>query len=377
MFSRVKKLLPASSRSFHSYEENQFERLSSLEAKQNELHKLIRNQQSMIEHQLRLIEHLSSQVSLVQQTQIANENKNIIRFWSQYGQGRGSVEDRQQFFRNFPQATGGMRLLQLALSKLLCEFRDYCREIGIENWWILGGTLLGAHRHQGFIPWDDDLDAGIMRDELEKLIHENSKSNRFRISIIWDRYNYSRQVRLYSSDKRIPGFIDLFIYDWTQTPDHRTYVKSETIRRRFVAELETLMDGQLSDWRGDKAYMPLDTPSGKTISAIFDRYYRELIEENIVCKKEEARGVIRSIDNMDEMHDFEWIYPIDQMFPTGELEFEGNTYPVPADYMYLLENSYSNIYELPGDIGVHFEHTSHKELEDPEMRSVILEYLNK
>lgn len=308
--------------------------------------------------------------------QKAIENKDILRFWSLYGSGTRSLEDKKRFFANLPKATGGMRLLQLALAKLLADFKTYCEEIGIEHWWIVGGTLLGAERHQGFIPWDDDLDAGIMRDDLQKLIEENSKSNRFRITVIWDRYNYNRQVRLYSTNPDIPGFLDLFIFDWTSNPTQETFNHSDSVRKAFIAELESHLAGQLINWSGEYMYMPLNTPSGKLITSIFDKYYQQMLDQGIVCLQNEAQGIIRSIDNLDEPNGFSWICPTDTMFPTVSLSFEDTELPVPSNYMYFLEHSYSNIYELPNDIGTHYEHTSHQELEKPDVKEKILRYIN-
>ena len=45
-----------------------------------------------------------------------------------------------------------------------------CRENAIP-YYMLGGTMLGAVRHGGFIPWDDDMDFGIPRDHFDRLTH--------------------------------------------------------------------------------------------------------------------------------------------------------------------------------------------------------------
>ena len=59
-----------------------------------------------------------------------------------------------------------VQLLQLKLVKFL---KEICEDNDIK-YLIVAGTLLGAVRHKGFIPWDDDLDVGMLRDDYEKFL---------------------------------------------------------------------------------------------------------------------------------------------------------------------------------------------------------------
>lgn len=62
--------------------------------------------------------------------------------------------------------------------EMLCYFDKVCRENNI-HYSITGGTLLGAVRHKGFIPWDDDVDVFLPRPEFEKLRNVFPKNSRF------------------------------------------------------------------------------------------------------------------------------------------------------------------------------------------------------
>jgi phosphorylcholine metabolism protein LicD len=54
------------------------------------------------------------------------------------------------------------------LYRMMQRINDALQELKIP-YWITGGTLLGAVRHSGVIPWDDDLDICVMQDRLSKL----------------------------------------------------------------------------------------------------------------------------------------------------------------------------------------------------------------
>ena len=64
--------------------------------------------------------------------------------------------------------TEDLRKLQLVETGILKAFDSICSKYNIQ-YFICYGTAIGAIRHRGFIPWDDDIDVGMLRSEYEKL----------------------------------------------------------------------------------------------------------------------------------------------------------------------------------------------------------------
>lgn len=73
-----------------------------------------------------------------------------------------------------------LRRDQNELLHMLQYIAKICEQHGI-TWWLSSGTLLGAARHQGFIPWDDDVDIVMLRKDYKRLKKEllNLKDERF------------------------------------------------------------------------------------------------------------------------------------------------------------------------------------------------------
>ena len=127
-----------------------------------------------------------------------------------------------------------LRAVQLIELELLCEVDRICRDFGI-TYRIVAGTLLGAVRHGGFIPWDDDADVAFLRNEYEQFRvacehaldtskfyfqdHRNTPGYRWGYGKL--RRKNTEFVRL--NQEHMPYeqgiFIDLFPYDYV--PDNK------------------------------------------------------------------------------------------------------------------------------------------------------------
>ena len=71
-----------------------------------------------------------------------------------------------------------LRDVQHELTNILLDLADICQKNNI-TWWLSSGTLLGAARHKGFIPWDDDIDIVMLRKDfrrLERVLHRLNSS---------------------------------------------------------------------------------------------------------------------------------------------------------------------------------------------------------
>ncbi len=73
-----------------------------------------------------------------------------------------------EWFPEYRLTDEALKSLQACLLKMLIDFRDLCDENGI-GYMVCGATLLGAVRHKGFVPWDDDIDIMMLREDFEKL----------------------------------------------------------------------------------------------------------------------------------------------------------------------------------------------------------------
>lgn len=109
------------------------------------------------------------------------------------------------------------------------EVVKICDEYGL-IYYMLGGTMLGAIRHKGFIPWDDDIDLGMPRDDYEKFLkiaphklpskmkvvnYRNNRHYQYYITRVLDKDTKVVEERIGNDNKYTNASIDIFPIDGT------------------------------------------------------------------------------------------------------------------------------------------------------------------
>lgn len=126
-----------------------------------------------------------------------------------------------------------LRRLQLTQLELLIEFDRICRKHQI-SYILDGGTLLGAVRHKGFIPWDDDIDVSMLRSDYERFCavciqeldqkrffwqtHETDPEYRWAYGKLL--YKGTVFVRLHQEHLKMKQFIFIDVFPFDGVPDN-------------------------------------------------------------------------------------------------------------------------------------------------------------
>ena len=282
-------------------------------------------------------------------------------FWQEYRKdGESTVDAQKRFFLELPKAQGVNRNLQLLEKDLLKAFIEICEKNQLD-YWVYAGSLLGAVRHKGFIPWDDDVDTCMAREDIDRLREILKNNEEYRMTVKYDAWGFCKQIRFCYKDSKLPVFIDVFPFDWARTATRDSWEANHKAKMDLRAEITDDSNSLIREFRA-AGCVDDDSEIGKQVAEIFEKYYNRLHEENVLCSKEEAEGFLFSFDSWNPCDDSN-INAVAQFFPLQRLEFEGMECKVPNQYMYILHELYGeDFYTFPcGE--PHFIHADWKKNE--------------
>ena len=119
---------------------------------------------------------------------------------------------------------------QKIVTEALEDFNNVCKKYNLK-YIVVGGTLLGTLRHRGWIPWDDDIDVAMMKEDMDKLLHiYNSNEylkSKYLINNGGKKYHRLKKIRPRSDPHLI---LDIFqmnndgnnYYDLVKNPNYYT-----------------------------------------------------------------------------------------------------------------------------------------------------------
>ena len=226
---------------------------------------------------------------------------------------------------------------------------NICREKGI-NYSLAYGSLLGAVRHRGFIPWDDDLDIALKRDEYDKLYQAILEDN-----------NSIYKVVSWENDSRYP-------YPFYRVYDSRTVYENNYIQNDI--ELGICVDVfPFDDYKDvNKEITKLDMYRRLSVYTLYGIRNKEAGIKNIVrylmlvafrltrvktwnkklndCSKVPVNS--EYIDYLMESKKYSTKIDAKALDQVVEFKFEDRVYNIPTDYDHILTTIYGADYmEIP------------------------------
>ena len=218
---------------------------------------------------------------------------------------------------------------------ILDEFVRICKKHNLQ-YFLMWGTLIGAVRHGGFIPWDDDIDVCMPREEYKKFlkIAPSELGEKFFLQYSkTDKYTPApfAKIRLnntafYEKDddnfKRHRGiFIDIIPLDSRKQKEGVFY----KIKRKIATTIKNHIVKKLQG-KSTKHTFYLNLFPCSLLASVRDKLY-------------EGKG--------DYYESWGFVFAKSDFDPAVELEFCGKKYSVPKNYDSVLTNVYGNYMELP------------------------------
>jgi lipopolysaccharide cholinephosphotransferase len=242
-----------------------------------------------------------------------------------------------------------LRELQLIELDILIFFDDYCRKNGL-RYYLCGGTLLGAVRHKGFIPWDDDVDVAMPRPDYDKMIEDSKKWKRYRLLCPENDINSPKifgkllDTRTHSEAEHFEGidygvFLDIFPIDGCGDDYEEAAKQAKKILYLCGRFEDTSFRYELTGNSVKRA--------GKSVLRRFanrKKVYEKLRAEATKVPFDGAKyrgcvcGGLRGLDEMLVKDGFDKIV---------DAEFEGHRFMIPEHYEIYLTMMYKDFMKLP------------------------------
>lgn len=247
----------------------------------------------------------------------------------------------------------GLEEIHQGLLVLLREFNRVCEKLEI-TYYLSGGSMIGAVRHKGFIPWDDDLDLMMMRKDYEKLIDNVSELNsKYRMNCLeltpnWQ-YPFAKidlPTTFIKDEFRVVQhglFLDIFPID--MLPDDEKLQNKITKKVKFLDLLRG--SGTKKKFRPSEQHQGLK----KVIKPYADfrgpNYYAKKIDSYAKKINSENSDSHTSGVMVVSTHGTKEFLPKSAFSEKIEVEFEGEKSYLPLGYKNYLGNLYGDYMKLP------------------------------
>ena len=244
--------------------------------------------------------------------------------------------------KNLPSAQGNLKLLQDASVAILNYLNELCTKNGIK-YWLDSGTLIGNERHNGFIPWDDDIDIAMLREDYLKFHEVLNNDSSFKQDGFYFRAGEITQIFYKDS----PAQVDIFPMDIgysTTPPKGEEYTK-------FVASLNNIKGNNDFDFLKWEQHL-------QPVSDKYLNYCYKTRDELLVPKRVEKGFIFYGVETLVKNRTcFCW----DDIFPLIPCSFYGIATYKPKNTPYYLFCQYGDYMSLPDNFNSnHGENLSNK-----------------
>ena len=260
----------------------------------------------------------------------------------------------KQFFVSIPKTTGRLREIQMLGNDMLRIFDEVCKKYDVE-YSICSGTLLGAIRHNGWIPWDDDTDLFMYMEDIEKLKASLGEDDPIKIQDVNIRADSKRfkPARYYWVKYRgikSSMYMDIFIL--YHIPDE---MNIESIYSQYLEKV----------YSDTEQFENKNSPQAlQTVNSDYVTYFEQLMSRD---EKSKRTGIITMGGKI-------WVFDTSDFKPFIEYEFDGYILKGMHNPYNYLSTNYGKIYSVPHDLGTH-EHPLFDSVDANQIRSYTEQYL--